>query len=301
MSKNIVRLPEEIKQEFSIDSNGKAYASQRATARLAGVSQEAVRKLLLKLSDNLKASEIFEAYLGQDFKGDKLPDTLVALIIEYYAFEAGRYCTEQAKLVFRSFAAIGFRTWAQQELGWQSESTLSIEEAIALANLASESAQNAGVDKSVSEQIKLEGLMKMYPDSEHLIKPQQEAIAANNPMSEKPMTPTEVGQELAVRLGYPKISAKKVNSKLLELGYQVSVTRIKKSTGKEVHDYYQPTEKGKPHSTLLLSLYVDGEGKATKAQLRWFSSIVSILANNWRTRVLTHPLHREMSVEDTHE
>ena len=178
---------------------------------------------------------------------------------------------------------------------------LSIDDAIALANLASESAQNAGVDKSVSEQIKLEGLMKMYPDSEHLIKPQQEAIAANNPMPEKPMTPTEVGQELAVRLGCPKISAKKVNSKLLELGYQVSVTRIKKSTGKEVHDYYQPTEKGKPHSTLLLSLYVDGEGKATKAQLRWFGSIVSILANNWRTRVLGSPQHREMYVEDSHE
>ncbi len=123
--------------------------------------------------------------------------------------------------------------------------------------------------------------MKMYPDSEHLLRPQKEAIAASNPLPEKPMTATEVGQQLALRLGYPKISAKKVNSKLLQLGYQASVTRVKRSTGKESHDYYQATEKGKPHSTLLLSLYADGEGKATKAQLRWYSSIVSILANNW--------------------
>ena len=45
------------------------------------------------------------------------------------------------------------------------------------------------------------------------------------------------------------------------------------------------TEKGEPHSTLLLSLYVDGDGKATKAQLKWFSSIISILANNWKAEL----------------
>ncbi len=154
-------------------------------------------------------------------------------------------------------------------------------EDLMLADYAARAAQNAGVDKNITEQIKLESLMKMYPEREKLLKPQKEAIAASNPMPEKPMTVTEVGQQLALRLGYPKISAKKVNSKLLELGYQASVTRIKRSTGKEVHDYYQPTEKGKPHSTLLLSLYVEGEGKATKAQLRWFESIISILAHNW--------------------
>ncbi len=107
---------------------------------------------------------------------------------------------------------------------------------------AARSAQNAGVDKNITEQIKLESLMKMYPDSEHLLRPQKEAIAASNPMPSKPMTATEVGQQLGLRLGYPKISAKKVNSKLLQLGYQASVTKVKRSTGKEVHDYYEPTE-----------------------------------------------------------
>ena len=154
-------------------------------------------------------------------------------------------------------------------------------EDLMLADYAARSAQNAGVDKNITEQIKLESLIKMYPEREKLLKPQKEAIAASNPMPEKPMTATEVGQQLAARLGYQKIAARKVNNKLLQLGYQVSVTRIKRSTGKEVHDYYTPTEKGKPHSTLLLSLYVEGEGKATKAQLRWFESIISILAHNW--------------------
>ena len=93
-------------------------------------------------------------------------------------------------------------------------------EDLMLADYAARSAQNAGVDKNITEQIKLEGLMKMYPDSEHLLKPQKEAIAASNPLPEKPMTATEVGQQLGLRLGYPKISARKVNMKLLQLGYQ---------------------------------------------------------------------------------
>ena len=99
----IFHLPPDILEEFSIDSQGKASASQRGTARLAGVSQPAIRKLLLKLSDNLDVPEIFKSFAGYSFKGDNLDDVLVALIIEYYAFEAGRYCTKQAKLVFRAF------------------------------------------------------------------------------------------------------------------------------------------------------------------------------------------------------
>ena len=154
-------------------------------------------------------------------------------------------------------------------------------EDLMLADYAARSAQNAGVDKDITEQIKLDSLMKAYPDRKLLLKPQKDAISASHPLPNMLITPTEIGHKLAVKLGYPKISAKKVNSKLLELGYQVSITRIKRSNGKEVHDYYQATEKGKPHSKLLISAYVDGEGKNTKAQLKWFNSIVDVLANNW--------------------
>ncbi len=279
----IFHLPKEIRQEFSIDESGLTYASQSAVARLCGVTQQAINQLLVKIWLGKGLSEPLKPFAGMDYReSGQLQDKVVAAIINHYAMYA-RNTTEMAKKVSLCFNAIGLRTWLQKELGWkqQQQSTLSISDAIALANLASEAAQNAGVDKNVSEQIKLEGLMKMYPDSQHLLKPQKEAIAASNPMPEKPMTATEVGQQLGLRLGYPKISARKVNMKLLQLGYQASVTRVKRSTGKEIHDYYQATEKGKPHSTLLLSLYVEGEGKATKAQLRWFESIITILAHNW--------------------
>lgn len=167
---SIFQLPVEIQKEFSIDNEGKASASQRGTARLAGVSQPAIRKLLLKLSDNLDVPEIFKSYAGYTFEGDNLPDVLVALIIEYYGFEAGRYCTEQAKLVFRSFASMGFRVWAQKQLGWQKQQKkLSLEEIAFFANFASEAAQNAGVSKAVAESLKLDSVRQFAPAAEPLL------------------------------------------------------------------------------------------------------------------------------------
>ncbi|NJL09357.1 MAG: hypothetical protein HC908_01500 [Calothrix sp. SM1_7_51] len=50
-----------------------------------------------------------------------IPDIGVAVILEYYAFDAGRYCKEQARRVYKAFAAIGIRTWMQQVKGWQKE------------------------------------------------------------------------------------------------------------------------------------------------------------------------------------
>ncbi len=148
-------------------------------------------------------------------------------------FEPGLYC-----LVGRSDSslAVPFQRWLYEDVlpsirktggysinNHNSESRLA--EDLMLADYAARCAQNAGVDKNVTEQIKLESLMTMYPERKKLLKPQKEAIADSNPIPDKPMTATEVGRELAARLGYPKISARKVNNKLLQLGYQVSVTR----------------------------------------------------------------------------
>ncbi|WP_013320665.1 hypothetical protein [Gloeothece verrucosa] len=117
---SIYHLSEDIRSEFTIDEQGRAFASRRAVARLAGVDVSSVVRLVQKISDGQNVSEIFESFTGQVFEGDALSDILVALILEYYAYEAKeRYRTQQAKQVCRAFRAIGFRTWVQQELGWQ--------------------------------------------------------------------------------------------------------------------------------------------------------------------------------------
>lgn len=212
----IFHLSTEIRSEFSIDESGLTYASQSAVARLSGVTQQAINQLLARILSGKGLSEPLKPFAGIDYTvSGKLQDKVVAAIIDHYAMYV-RNTTEIAKKVSLCFHTIGIRTWIQAELGWKREpkSTLSLQDAIALANLASEAAQNAGVDKNVSEQIKLEGLLKMYPDSEHLLKPQKEAIAASNPLPDNPLTATEVGRELSTRLGCQKISARKVNTKL---------------------------------------------------------------------------------------
>lgn len=162
----------------------------------------------------------------------------------------------------------------------QPKPLLAITEALAFANIGAESARTAGVDTDIVEQLKLDSIMKMFPQSVPLLQPQKDAIAAQNPVFELPLTPTEIGKLVADKLGVEKVSAKAINRKLLNLGYQISITRIN-SKQKEVHDHYQATEKGKDYSQLQMSGYTDGAAKTTKAQLRWFKSIVPVLANNW--------------------
>lgn len=119
---NLTLLPDDIRSEFKIDEQGRAFASRRAIARMADVEVSSVVRLLDNISgDAPNIHEIFETIAGQDFEGVALiPDTVVSLIIEYYAYECQeRYRTEQAKRVCRAFRAIGFRTWVQSELGWQ--------------------------------------------------------------------------------------------------------------------------------------------------------------------------------------
>lgn len=294
MTNNIVRLPEEIKQEFRVDTNGQITVSIRGAARLADIDHKAL-SYAFNTGGEENLSQLAKFLIEQGFKAGEItqwnqtgiPDIAIAFILEYYAYECREdRRKEQAKKFCRAFRAIGFRAWAQQQLGWQAESTLSLEDTITLANFASTTAQNAGVSKAIAETIKLDSIMQIAPQAKPLLQPQKQAITSAHPLPETAVTPTIIGQRLATKLGHPKISSRAINKKLLALGYQTSVTRIKKSTGKEVHDYYRPTEKtlNGNHGQLEMTSYQDGTGKNTKYQLRWFNTIVEILANNWEVK-----------------
>ncbi|BBD70081.1 hypothetical protein NIES4072_64610 [Nostoc commune NIES-4072] len=121
----IAEIIEQISQEIEVDANGQAKASVRATARLAGVDDESIRKAL-KSSADLAPSKLAKELMLQGFetadltewKTKGIPDVAIAIILEYYAYEAGRYCTKQARLICRSFNTIGIRAWIQNKLGW---------------------------------------------------------------------------------------------------------------------------------------------------------------------------------------
>ena len=276
-------IPQEIRQEFSFDNSGVGYASQRGVARLAGVSQEAIRKLIKKLADNLDVSNNLQSYVGRDYSGQPIPDLLAAKIIEYYAFEAGRYCTEQAGLVYRAFAAIGIRVWTQQQLNFNPQPELiPIQEAIAIAEMV------AGTLTMVSEPVraslKLETLGDLRPDIKPTLQKSIKAIAATNPLPDATHTPTEIGAMVAKELGVEKVSAIAINKKLTQLGYQESITRIN-SKGKEVHHYYQPTNSGKEFGQIELAAFKAGEASTTKPNTRWFGAVVNVLVEKWETKI----------------
>ena len=117
---NIQSILSQYNTEVSIDTNGKITFTIRAASRLLNITPQT-------LSENLKCkdkvSKMAEKLITQGFqvsgyntKG--IPDTAMALIIEYYAFDAKK-CTQEAKNLYRAFASIGIRTYFQKQLGWE--------------------------------------------------------------------------------------------------------------------------------------------------------------------------------------
>ncbi|MBD2536366.1 hypothetical protein H6G97_46610 [Nostoc flagelliforme FACHB-838] len=120
----VAQIIEQIKQEIEVDANGQGKASVRAAARLAGVDEKAIRNSLdsaeLKLSRlaTILTEHGFHPAELREWKTKGIPDIAIAIILDYYAHEAGRYCTKQARLVCKAFNTIGVRAWIQDVLGW---------------------------------------------------------------------------------------------------------------------------------------------------------------------------------------
>lgn len=102
--------------ELSVRADGTGFVTIRGAARLAGVSDTALRVGFQ--SANLEPSRMakklmesgFEAAELSGFSANGIPDEALAVILEYYALDAGIHCKEQAKHVYRSFAKVGIRS-----------------------------------------------------------------------------------------------------------------------------------------------------------------------------------------------
>ncbi|MCC5632938.1 hypothetical protein LC613_35985 [Nostoc sphaeroides CHAB 2801] len=69
----IIQIIEQISEEIEVDANGQAKASIRATARLAGVDDESIRKAL-KSSADLTPSKLAKELILQGFEAADLAD-----------------------------------------------------------------------------------------------------------------------------------------------------------------------------------------------------------------------------------
>jgi hypothetical protein len=265
-------LIEEIKSEFRINDLGQCTVSLRGAARIVGIKQQTLTTHFQ--SDSLKPSKMAEKLSGLGFKGDSLaafsksgiPDIALSSIIEYYAFEAGRYCTEQALRIYRMFAAIGVRAWIQSELGWKPPQIAvpSDSNPLHVLELAAQQMAASGCDANIVGQWKIDQYAKLYPQISGGLRQAKAIISASTDFEVLPVNPTRLGQLLAQQLKLAKdVSAERVNQEIEKLGFQL----------RGADKSWKLTDKGKQYGHLQ-QVVVNG---TPRSQIRWDVEILNCL------------------------
>lgn len=78
-------MPDDIRSEFSIDEQGKVFASRRAIARLSGIAISTMQDLLKRIENQQKCPEMFKGFAGQIFESNRqIPYDLALKILTYY-------------------------------------------------------------------------------------------------------------------------------------------------------------------------------------------------------------------------
>lgn len=104
----------QITDELMIDESGAGLATIRGVARLADVAHNTLLESFQggrKNESKLAAKLIESGFDPGRFSEDGVPDLAIAEILEYYGYEAGRRCKEQARLACKAFRAIGIRAY----------------------------------------------------------------------------------------------------------------------------------------------------------------------------------------------
>lgn len=273
---NFLRIPEEIKNEFTVDVDGKAYLSQSALARLCGVSQSAINQLLERIATSKVLSKSLQPFAGNDYRGisKMIPDTLAAAIINHFAMFS-RHKTARAKEVAIAFQAVGIRTWIQAELGWKQKQQDSGNYLDAIA-IAENCLIKAGLEETVIQAWVIDQHIEKQPENSDILQNAKKLIAANADIPELPLSPTELGEILAERQGLDKpISARKINQMLIDAGLQTATSRIGRS-GKKKIDYHL-TEMAKQQGLGQVQTTTKKSDGSMAFQVRWFHKVLNLL------------------------
>lgn len=263
---SLQHLPEDIRSEFSVNGDGQAFATRRAIARLAGVDEKSVRNLLQSLGADQLPNEIFETFKGRTFEAAELiPDMLVSLILEYYAYECQeRYRSQQAKQVCRVFRSIGFRVWVQNELDWQPPQprTITPPSSFDALEYAKKALSLCGLESPIVESWGLVTLAsKIDTPNREIYMDAQKLIASQIELPETLSTVTEVCSML--ESGGGKMTPRQLNKMLCELGLQV-LTRDAKG-----RIQYQLTSSSEGLGKLILN---STNGGKNIPQLKWYAN-----------------------------
>jgi|GEM_PF-5038915 len=107
MNDDKITIPEELRHEFDIDEQGQVTTSRRALARLCGKTHKTIANVLEgknKSASNFLKSKVSEFINFEQLKDlNEIPVLAVIYVSEYYALEAGRHCTKEAKQTHQAF------------------------------------------------------------------------------------------------------------------------------------------------------------------------------------------------------
>lgn len=118
---------ENIQSELRVDpATGIGYCSIRGAARIAGVSHVALINSF-KTSGDFIPSKMVQSLIAQGFEGGnfvefsegEIPDRALALIVHYYAVDAGARCTSEAKAALLAFTLVGIRSVIHDITGYR--------------------------------------------------------------------------------------------------------------------------------------------------------------------------------------
>lgn len=278
-SGSLTLVLEQVKQEIQVDADGKGKASIRAVARLVDVSHVAILKALG--GGNLGSSKLAQGLIEQGFEGgnqstwktDGIPDIAIAAIAHYYAYEAGRYCTSQAKLVCKAFTAIGIRAWMQQVAGWSTPKCSHAPKTPSLSPSPQDIAQlydlilgNTNLDPKLIAGVKLNAIATLHPQlasAAEMIKP-----VLQIPVDDQLISPTQIAEALTRRT-QKTWTAREVNKLLIKEGFQQPHPEGSSSPA------YLPTQKGERFSKIILNTAKNTN--KTIQTLRWLPAILKEL------------------------
>jgi hypothetical protein len=126
--------------EMGVLSDGTPFLTGRGLAKACGISNGTLSEwgeITPALGSDLRAGKMAELLAANGFGGDKFfqrivneskegvdafinayPDAVCTAFLEYYAFEAGRYCTETAKTNFRILCRERLRDFIYKKTGY---------------------------------------------------------------------------------------------------------------------------------------------------------------------------------------
>jgi hypothetical protein len=160
---NIEKRFEEIKKEMRADEKGVVTFTLRGSSRILGLAENT---LISAFSPDRRNSSAIAKKLTEHgidviaLANVGVKDTVLALIAEFYAHEAGKYCTPEAKDTCTICLSIGLRTWGQRLLGWKPPQEYSSDfQTQVLTTLAE---MNAKIDNQQSELLILRPVVEKY-------------------------------------------------------------------------------------------------------------------------------------------